>query len=46
MVPPTTLPLSAAALPALDRGATDIARALETARSLFQEHAANRVVLL
>jgi Mg-chelatase subunit ChlD len=46
MVPPSRLPLSAAALPALDRGATDIARALETARSLFQEHAANRVVLL
>ena len=46
MVPPTTSPLSVSAMPALDRGATDIGRALETARTLFQEHAANRVVLL
>jgi len=46
MVPPTTQPLTATALPAMDRGATDVSRALETARSLFQEHAANRIVLL
>jgi Mg-chelatase subunit ChlD len=46
MVPPSTLPLSAPPVPAVVRGATDVARALETARSLFQEHAANRVVLL
>ena len=46
VVPPSSLPLPAVALPPLRRGATDVARAIETARTLFQEQAANRVVLL
>lgn len=48
LVPPTTLPLDPAVAPgpSLDRGATDFSRAFETARTLFQERAANRIVVL
>jgi Mg-chelatase subunit ChlD len=49
LVPPsaTSLTIDRVAAPeSLQRTSTDLARALETARSLFQEHVANRVVLL
>jgi Ca-activated chloride channel family protein len=49
LVPPSSSPLRIdrfVAPESLQRTSTDLARALETARSLFQEHVANRVVLL
>ncbi|HVR84491.1 MAG TPA: VWA domain-containing protein, partial [Planctomycetota bacterium] len=49
VVPPGTRPLDLATIPpddALHRSSTDFTRAFETARSLFQDHAANRIVLL
>lgn len=49
VVPPSSspLPLASYAPPeTLDRASTDVARAFETARTLFQERAANRIVVL
>jgi Mg-chelatase subunit ChlD len=49
IVPPSARPLEIqdfAPAEALERAATDFSRALESARSLFQERAANRIVLL
>lgn len=49
VIPPGTRPLELAALPAdesLRRNATDHARGIAVARSLFQDHTANRIVLL
>jgi Mg-chelatase subunit ChlD len=49
VLPPGTRPLEVSSIPpddALRRSATDFTRAFETARSLFQDRAANRIVLL
>jgi len=49
VVPPSAKPLDLESLripESLDRESTDIARAIESARALFQENAVNRIVLL
>ena len=49
VVPPGTRPLDLTTIPpdpALRRSTTDFARAFDAARLLFQEHAANRIVLM
>src|SRR6185436_17634513 len=48
IVPPSSQPLNPGLTlpPNLDPPSTDLARAIETARTLFQDRAANRVVLL
>jgi Mg-chelatase subunit ChlD len=49
LIPPSSRPLDLEALripEALDRGSTDLTRAIESARTLFQENAANRIVFL
>ncbi|HEV3027404.1 MAG TPA: VWA domain-containing protein, partial [Planctomycetota bacterium] len=49
VIPPGTRPLDLTTIPpddALRRSSTDFSRAFDTARSVFQDHAANRIVLL
>jgi len=49
LVPPGTRPLEISTIPpdsALHRSSTDYSRAFDTARTLFLDHAANRIVLL
>ena len=49
VVPPSRRPLDVTTIPpdeSLHRSSTDFSRALEAARSLFQDHATNRIVLI